>query len=128
MELYIDGARGDDAVGIGWCLALDDGTFIEGNDYIHGEFTSMDAEFFALRRGIEAATEHSNDSIFLYSDCQPLLEKMESSGDGKWADRSETCHDLLDSFDFYRFAWTPRAANERADRLATIALDRARRE
>lgn len=129
MKVYTDAARDDEVAGMGWVIVLN-GEKIEGNRFIHGDYTSMEAEYFALLDGLRFARRHSTGEVEVFCDCKPLVEKMRVP-DGysqDWYDRRHGCHRLLQKFESWELEWTPRSGNTGADRLAYEALEEGRRE
>lgn len=130
MQVYSDAARDSEITGLGWEVITRDNHSIDGSRYIVGEFTSMQAEYFALLDGIRYARDHGGDRVEVFTDCKPLIQKMRvpDGNDQEWYDRRRGCHRLLNKFDSWELEWTPRSTNTRADRLAYEALERGRRE
>ena len=127
MEVYTDAARDDDIAAMAWRIVLDDGDTIEDSRYITGNYTSMEAEYFALLDGLRIARRYGQ-KVSVYTDCEPLVRKMRVPDDDlEWHERREGCHRLLQKFESWEMEWTPRSNNSRADRLAYEALERGRR-
>lgn len=115
-------------VGIGWKIISSDGEEIEGNRYLRGSYSSMEAEYIALIEGLRVAKQFDDDSIELLCDCRPLLKKMRSPDeDDDWRKRRRGCQRLLKKFKHHEIEWTPRSRNAEADRLAYEALEKGRR-
>jgi len=129
MKVYTDAARDDEVAGMGWVIVLDDGETIEGNRYMLGDYTSMEAEYFALLDGLRYARRHGSE-VEVFCDCEPLVEKMRvpDAYSNDWYDRRRGCHRLLRKFDSWELEWTPRSSNSNADRLAYEALEAGRQE
>lgn len=128
MKVYTDAARDDDITGLGWTIIHDDYTNT-GNRYMVGNYTSMEAEYYALVEGIRLASFEGRDSIEVYSDCKPLIQKMRvPDGENEdWYTRRRGAHWLLNKFDSWTLNWVPRDNNESANRLAYEALETGRR-
>lgn len=127
MKLHTDAARDGEVAGFAWELVTDDGEKIEGSRYLVDDCTSMEAEYYALLDGLRHSRRHGSGSIDVYSDCQPLLQKMRVPDENEdWYQRRQGCHRLLNKFDDWSLAWTPRSRNTRADRLAYEALEAGR--
>lgn len=126
MKLYTDAACDDNIVAMGWEIIFD-GNVVEGNRYMVGDYTSMQAEYFALLDGLRHARRYS-DEVEVFCDCKPLIKKMRvpDGNSQDWYDRRRGCHRLLQKFDSWELEWTPRASNTRADRLAYEALEEGR--
>lgn len=128
MQVYTDGACGDEVVGVGWCLVSDD-EMLTGNRHILGSHTSMEAEYYALMEGIRQASKEQRDEIHLHVDCEPLVTKMRVP-DGynqDWYDRRRGCHRLLNKFEYWTLEWIGREQNRTANRMAYEALEEGRR-
>lgn len=130
MHVYTDAARDDGIAATGWEIILDSGEVTEGNRYIYGDYTSMQAEYFALLDGTRHAIHHSSDSVRVVTDCEPLVGKMNGQThplDDQWSRRRDVYQRLVRNFNDFGLSWVPRKTNIRADRLAYEALERARR-
>jgi len=126
MRLYTDASCDGEIAGFGWEIIISDYS-IEGNRFIFEDCTSMEAEYYALLDGLRFARRHGTDKIEVFSDCEPLIEKMRTPDSNKeWRDRRKGCHRLLNKFDTWELEWTPRSTNSRADRLAYEALEKGR--
>lgn len=120
--------------GIGWEIeiaGINNGYLqngiITGHDVLDGEYTSMEAEFLALFRGLkEALRLGERDTIKLFTDCQPVVEKVKNHVpilDGSYV---STFHWLLERVDYWDVQWCSRDRNRTADREAHVALDKCR--
>jgi len=126
-HVYFDGAsRGNPGPGaVGWCLVTADGIVAEGSETI-GRVTNNQAEYAALIRAIEAATEYGFDAIDVRGDAELIVKQVR----GEWNTTDPTLREkrvrvreLLAGFDRWSLAHVPREINERADELANEALD-----
>jgi len=127
MRLYTDAARDGEVAGLAWHLNID-GESYSGKRFVTDGCSSMEAEYFALLDGLRHARRYSSGNIEVFTDCQPLVEKMNvPSSDKVWYERRRGCHRLLQKFDEWVLEWTPRSSNSRADRLAYEALEEGRR-
>lgn len=124
-QLYTDASRGDEVIGLGWYVVLDDARTVENYRWIIGDFTSMEAEYYALLDGLRCAKRYSTGNIEVYNDCEPLIWKMEypDNHNQTWRDRRRGCQRLLSKFESWELNHTPRACNTKADNLAGTALD-----
>lgn len=127
MKVYTDAARDDDIAGLAWSISLDERT-IEDNRYMVGDYTSMEAEYYALVDGIRFASYEGRGEIEVYTDCKPLVKKMRvpDGNNEDWYSRRQGCHWLLNKFEDWSLEWTPRTNNESANRLAYEALEEGR--
>lgn len=125
--MYTDGARDDDIAAMGWRIECD-GDVEENHRYMLGEYTSMEAEYYALVDGLRHALRRGNE-IMVFTDCEPLVEKMRYStaGDGEWYERKCGVDRLLDKFEWWQIEWIPRTQNEAANTQASLALRKGRR-
>jgi ribonuclease HI len=137
MRLYTDASKGDGVFGIGYVLELDTGEQISEKRYVLGQYSSMDAEWFALMQGLDVAQQHiseDEDSIFVFIDCKPLVEKIRNPDDlyeDKWYTYRKRALNRLFEFDFWDLLWEARSStkeNQLANRLAREALWEVRDE
>lgn len=126
VRLYTDGARDGDVVAMGWVIETMNGVE-QDHRYMHGDYTSMEAEYFALLDGLRHARRF-DDEVMVFTDCDPLVRKMRDSdrSDDVWHDRKIGCDRLLDKFEWWQIKWIPREQNEDANTQATIALRKGR--
>lgn len=127
VKLYTDGACDDEVTALAWEIRHEDGVEI-GSRYMLGDYTSMEAEYYALLDGLRHARKYG-DEIEAFSDCEPMVQKMRipDANNQDWYDRRQGCHRLLNKFDSWELEWTPRSQNTSADREAYEALERGRR-
>lgn len=126
-SLYFDGAaRGNPGpAAIGWVVVTDDGIVAEGGERI-GETTNNRAEYDALIRGLEVARDHGFDAVALRGDAELIVKQVRGEYDVNepaLRERRVRVHELLGTFDDWEIEHVPREANERADALATAALE-----
>ena len=112
---------------MGWRIEHTNGVE-EGNRYLVGSYSSMEAEYYALLDGLRYS-KRFGDEVTVFTDCEPLVRKMrhDTNGDDVWHDRQRGCHRLLDKFDWWQLEWIPRGQNESANTQATIGLRHGRR-
>ena len=125
--LYWDGAaRGNPGpAAIGWVLVTGDGVVTEGSERI-GKTTNNQAEYEALVAGLEAAVDYGFDELHCRGDAELIVKQVRGEYDVNDPTLREyriRVHELLDSVDTWTIEHVPRAANERADALASEALD-----
>ncbi|MFB6310705.1 MAG: ribonuclease HI [Salinirussus sp.] len=125
--VYFDGAaRGNPGpAAIGWVIVTADGVVAEGGERI-GETTNNRAEYEALIRGLEVATARGFDTVELRGDSELIIKQVTGEYDVKnpeLRERRVRVHELLGEFDEWSIAHLPREANERADALASEALE-----
>lgn len=134
LIVHSDGCHRPDTngVGIGWVIKewQSGGTpeqVSEGNDFIEGSYTSVEAEYMALIRAAREAVEYATDLVIFYCDCEPVINKIynnrELADDGKYL---RSWNISKDRFDDYELLWIPREHNGVADSQARVALDRKR--
>jgi len=125
--LYFDGAaRGNPGpAAIGWVLVTDDGIVAEAGDRI-GETTNNRAEYEALIRGLEVARNRGYDALEIRGDSELIVRQIRGDYDTNepaLRERRVRVHELLAAFEDWSIAHVPREANERADELASAALE-----
>ena len=118
MEVFTDASRYDTVIGIGYVVRLDTKT-VEGNRSVEGEFTSMDAEMLAILEGLRIASQHSREHITLYTDCDPVVEKLAHPTD--WEEYTASFEWVAGKFESCEVENIPRSMNTQADRLAKEA-------
>ncbi|MFB6211379.1 MAG: ribonuclease HI [Halobacteriales archaeon] len=127
VHLYFDGASHGNPgpAAIGWVLVSGDGIVTEGSSRI-GEATNNQAEYRALLAGLETAVEYGFDEIQIRGDSELVIKQVQ----GTWDTNDPTlrehrvrAHELLREFDTYSLTHVPREVNDRADALATEALE-----
>jgi len=126
-HVYFDGAcRGNPGPGaIGWVIVTGDGIVTEGNDTI-GRVTNNQAEYEALIRALEVASDYGFDTVEIRGDSELIVKQVRGEYDVNDPDLKEyrvTVHELLGEFTEWSLTHVPRDINERADQLATDALD-----
>lgn len=137
MRVYTDASHGDYVIGVGYVVCLNDGSEVSNKKYKYGEYSSMDAEWFALMEGLDVAESYISDddnNIDAITDCRPLVRKVREPDDmydDKWFSYRKRVLNKLFEFDVWRLRWEKRGStkyNEKADRLAKEALWQARDE
>ena len=126
-HLYFDGASHGNPgpAAIGWVIVTSDGIAAEGNDRI-GETTNNRAEYEALIRGLEAASEYGLSEVDARGDSELIVRQVRGeydTNDPGLRERRVRVHELLERFDRYSIEHVPRELNDRADELATEALE-----
>lgn len=126
MLIHTDASLSDNIVGIGYTIRVNQETH-ENATYVEGDYTSMEAEFMALKEAAKVASEYfdAKEHIFFYTDCKGLAEKLENP-DGKWGKRVKKLKSILKRN--WSVKWIPRERNGKADRLAHTGRDRAKSE
>jgi ribonuclease HI len=103
---------------------------VSGCREFHGEYSSMEAEYYAVAEALRVASVRSSgcERVTVYSDCKPLLSKLR--GDercyGDWAEYYTSCQWLLGKFAEWELVYCPRENNRDAHELARTALERGR--
>lgn len=128
ITIHVDAARDDTISGLGYVITGE--VSHEGNKFLVGQYTSMEAELHALLEGVRLATVRSNsrEMCEVYTDCQPLRTKLCGSQpeSGDWHEYRMSAHWLLDKFDSWEVIHTSRSHNEAAHNLAREALEAGR--
>lgn len=126
-HVYFDGAsRGNPGpAAIGWVIVTDDGIVAEGSEQI-GTATNNQAEYEALIRALETATEYGFDELVVKGDSELIVKQIR----GEWDTNDPTLrekrvqvHELLRQIDIWSIDHVPREINDRADELANEAFD-----
>lgn len=124
MLLYTDASTNDSVVGIGYYLepTFEQMKSIEGSTYLIGNYTSMEGEYHALIHGAAQANKLGVDTLYIHSDCEPLLDKMyfPDAENNDWFERRAVFHKLMQNFDVWKTVHIPRTMNQKADSMATI--------
>lgn len=134
VSVHTDASQDDTVVGLAYVICNANDGRLHGKHFIRGEYTSMEAEAYAMLQGIAAVKERTDaDAIDVYADCRPMIQKVsDASADEvseKWFDLQRTLTHSLEDFESYTLSWEKRdssAANEDADRYAKEALWQAR--
>ncbi len=126
-HVYFDGAcRGNPGpAAVGWVLVTADGIAADGGQRI-GETTNNDAEYQALLRALEAARDLGASEIDVRGDSELIVKQVRGEYDTNeptLRERRVRVRELLTEFDRWSLEHVPREVNERADELATEALD-----
>ena len=126
-HVYFDGAaRGNPGPGaVGWCLVTADGIVAEGSERI-GRVTNNQAEYAALIRALEAASDYDFDAVDVRGDSELVVKQVRgawNTNDPTLREQRVRARELLDEFDRWSLGHIPRDINERADELANEAFD-----
>jgi ribonuclease HI len=126
-HVYFDGAaRGNPGpAAVGWAVVSADGVASEGGERI-GRATNNRAEYEALVRALEAAVELGFRRVDVRGDSELVVRQVRGeyeTHDPTLRERRVTARELLERFDDWSIEHVPRSVNERADRLASEALD-----
>jgi ribonuclease HI len=124
---YFDGAaQGDPGpAAVGWVLVTDDGILAEGGERI-GRATTNEAEYEALLTVLETAAAHDFEAIQIRGDSEMVVAHVRGksdAGDPAMRERRVSARELLAQFDSWSIDHVPRDVNDRADELATEALE-----
>jgi ribonuclease HI len=124
LLIHTDASLSDNIVGIGYTIRVNQETH-ENATYVEGDYTSMEAEFLALKEAAKVVAEFfdAKEHVFFYTDCKGLAKKLEDP-DGKWAERVQKLKSILHRD--WSVKWIPRERNNKADSLAHVGRDRAR--
>lgn len=127
LIIHTDASCGDGVVGVGYTIRMD-GEVYEGSTHYEGHYTSMEAEYLALKEAARVAARFfdSRQHLFFYTDCQGLVEKMEEpNGCEKWNEKRDKLLSILARVSEWSIKWIPRDRNRDADALAHTARDSA---
>jgi ribonuclease HI len=126
-HVYFDGAsRGNlGPAAIGWVVVTGDGIVAEGGTRI-GETTNNRAEYEALVRALEVARDYGFETVEVRGDSELIVRQVHGEydvNDPGLREHRVRVLELLDSFEDWSLSHVPREINERADKLATDALN-----
>jgi ribonuclease HI len=126
-HVYFDGAaRGNPGpAAIGWVIVTADGIVAEGGERV-GRTTNNRAEYEALIRALEVASEYGFDEVDVRGDSELIVRQVRgeyNTNDPELRERRVRTRELLDGFDRWTLEHVPREINDRADDLANEALD-----
>jgi len=129
ITIYVDAARDDQIAGLGYVIRGE--VSLEGQKYLTGHYTSMEAELHALLEAVRLASLQSEYREYceVYTDCKPLRDKICGSNEERddWEEYRVSARWLLDKFDSWEVNYAPRSSNEEAHDLARQALFDGRR-
>jgi ribonuclease HI len=128
-HVYFDGAaRGNPGpAAVGYVVVTSDGIVDEGGESI-GRATNNQAEYAALTRALEVARDYGFDDVDVRGDSELVVKQVHGeydANDPQLREHRVTVHELLACFDDWSLEHVPRDVNDRADELATDALDDA---
>lgn len=128
IRLFVDGgSRGNPGpAAAGVVLADPDGTVLVERGYFIGRATNNVAEYIALIRGLELASEFSPQRLEVFADSELVVRQITGQYRVKSPDLLplfEQAQMILLRFDSWQIRHIPRAKNERADRLANLAMN-----
>lgn len=131
LILHIDGgARGNPGpAGAGVVITNDLGESLHEAGYFLGKQTNNSAEYQALILGLRRALRLRDGAITIYSDSELLVKQVTGEYRVKSPQLAELmgqAQSLLLKFDGWTIRHVRREKNRDADRLANLAMDRAR--
>ncbi len=129
LVLHVDGgARGNPGpAAIGVVLSAPAGDVVTTYNAKIGETSNNVAEYRALLRGLELATEHGAREIHIVNDSELVARQISGAYKVKHPAMRELHGEALAAlkrFDTWSIESVPRAQNAEADRLVNEALDR----
>jgi len=129
VHLYFDGAsRGNPGpASVGYVLVDDSGIVTEGGETI-GTATNNQAEYAALVKALEVATDYGFDEAHVRGDSELIVKQIRgewSTNDPDLREKRVRARELLMQFEDWQIEHVPREINDRADQLANDALDDA---
>jgi ribonuclease HI len=127
VHVYFDGAsRGNPGpAAVGYVLVDDGGIVAEGGETI-GRATNNQAEYAALVRALEVASEYGFEEAQIRGDSELIVRQVRGEWDTNDPDLREKrvrARELLTDFAEWDIDHVPREINDRADELANDALD-----
>src|SRR6056297_1596343 len=128
-HVYFDGAcRGNPGpASVGYVLVDDGGIVTEGGETI-GRATNNQAEYAALVKALEVATDYGFDEAHIRGDSELIVKQVRgewNTNDPELREQRVRVRELLMRFDDWQLEHVPREINDRADQLANDALDNA---
>ena len=126
LTLYVDGAsKGNPGhAGIGIRVESDGELLKEHSEYI-GQATNNIAEYNALIKGLELASDLEASQVQIISDSELVVRQM----NGQYKVKNEALLPLYQkaqaqsrAFDTFKIKHVPRAQNKEADRLANLGI------
>lgn len=128
LVLHVDGgARGNPGpAAIGVVISQPDGTVVDELAERIGTATNNVAEYRAVLRALERATELDADEIEIVGDSELIARQLNGVYKVKHPSMKplyEQAKAALAEFGSWRFRTVPRALNARADALVNAALD-----
>jgi len=129
VHVYFDGAcRGNPGPSsVGYVLVDDGGIVAEGGETI-GRATNNQAEYAALVKALEVATDYGFDEVHVRGDSELIVKQVRGewdTNDPELRERRVRVRELLMGVDDWQIEHVPREINDRADQLANDALDDA---
>lgn len=129
--LYTDGACRDNP-GPGGCgiyLSCDDGeTTFTHSSFLGTDMTNNQAEYEAIRKGVEFALDRDVTHLTIKSDSKLVVNQLTGEwdcNDDALDSLRQSTLDCLDELDSWEIEHIPREDNTKADKLANKALDEA---
>lgn len=128
VTINVDGAsRGNPGPsGVGYCIHDSNGKIIERKGEFIGFATSRMAEYYAMKKGIERATELGYKTVRFISDSLMVVNQLNGIFHIKNQDINPIYDDIqkrLEFFDAVSFTHVPRNKNMIADSEANAAID-----
>jgi ribonuclease HI len=128
VVIYTDGgARGNPGPAAASFVITDlKNRMLSARAYFIGKATNNIAEYTALLKGLDAASQMQAKTVIIRSDSELVVRqingeyKVKNSG---LAEIYSQCMQLLAGFDSWRMEYIPREKNHRADALVNRALD-----
>ncbi len=127
-KLYTDGgARGNPGPGgVGYVLVIKGRKTVKKGNYV-GRVTNNQAEYMALRDGLERARKEGVRSINCFLDSELVVKQMKGEYRVKNSgliDLADEVKGLIEEFDLVKFIHIAREKNKEADKLVNLAIDR----
>jgi ribonuclease HI len=126
-HVYFDGAcHGNPGpASVGYVIVNGDGIVAEGGHTI-GRATNNQAEYEALVAALEVAVDAGADELVIRGDSQLVVKQVRgewNTNDPNLRELRVQVHELLRNVDTWSIEHIPREINDRADELATNALE-----
>ncbi|WP_099222218.1 ribonuclease HI family protein [Listeria costaricensis] len=130
MEIYVDGASSGNPGLSGAGVVLVANGIYEQHAIPLGAYTNHEAEFMAVKLGLELACSKQPTLIRLYTDSKIVIESIEKrhAKNPLFKPLLDQILQLIDQVPLFFIEWKNVAQNKQADQLARQAIQKARRQ
>lgn len=127
LEVYTDGgARGNPGPSACGIVIFHNDKLIDFDAFYVGHTTNNQAEYLALRKGVEIVCKLRPESVKFYLDSELVVNQMKGEykiKNNELKNHAEGIFGMLDCIKHYSFHHVPRKDNKFADKLVNIILD-----
>jgi len=117
--IHTDASCKENIVGLGYIIKNNSNNNTHENaTFKTGDYSSMDAEYLAVREAAKVVENHfeAEMPVYFYTDCQALTKKLDNPDSDKWKKRVQELSLIMTQE--FRVKWIPRERNRKADSLA----------